>query len=81
MTVYKPVSIQFRHAAEAAVTLAKGESVHSSSFIANGQGNVPAFFVSPVGITRDNVRETVIKDGFQNLETIERSLPENKWPK
>ena len=81
MTVYKPVNIQARYAAETAVTLARGESVHSSRFIANGQRDVPAFFVSPVVVTRDNVRETVIKDGFQNLETVEKSLPEDKWPK
>jgi len=81
MTVYKPVNIQAKHAAEMAVTLAKGESVHSSRFIANGQRDVPAFFVSPVVVTRDNVRETVIKDGFQSLETIEKNLPEDKWPK
>jgi D-xylose transport system substrate-binding protein len=81
MTVYKPVSVQAKQAAETAVTLAKGESVRSSSFIPNGNRNVPAFFVSPVVVTKDNVRETVIKDGFQNIETIEKSLPEDKWPK
>jgi D-xylose transport system substrate-binding protein len=81
MTVYKPVNIQARYAAETAVTLARGGAVRSSSFIANGKRDVPAFFVSPVVVTRDNVRATVIKDGFQNLETIEKSLPEDKWPK
>jgi D-xylose transport system substrate-binding protein len=81
MTVYKPVNIQARYAAETAVTLARGESVRSSSFIANGKRDVPALFVSPVVVTKDNVRETVIKDGFQNLETIEKSLPKDKWPK
>jgi hypothetical protein len=29
---------------------------------------------------KDNVKQTVIKDGFQNLETIEKSLPKEKWP-
>src|SRR5262249_19801835 len=79
VNVYKPVGVQARHAAETAVTLAKGESVASSTFIPNGNRNVPAFFVSPVVVTKDNVRETVIKDGFQNLDTIEKSLPQDKW--
>jgi len=26
------------------------------------------------------VKQTVIKDGFQNLETIKKSLPKEKWP-
>jgi D-xylose transport system substrate-binding protein len=81
MTVYKPVGSQAKQAAEMAVSLAKGEPVRSSSFIPNGNRNVPAFFVSPVVVTKDNVMTTVIKDGFQNLETIQKSLPEDKWPR
>jgi D-xylose transport system substrate-binding protein len=81
MTVYKPVGSEARQAAEAAVSLAKGEAVHSSTSIANGNRNVPAFFVAPVVVTKDNVLQTVIKDGFQNLDTIQKSLPPEKWPK
>jgi D-xylose transport system substrate-binding protein len=81
MTVYKPVGAEARQAAEAAVSLAKGEAVHSSTSIANGNRNVPAFFVAPVAVTKDNVLQTVIKDGFQNLDTIQKSLPPEKWPK
>lgn len=81
MTVYKPVSALGRRAAEAAVSLAKGAAVHGSTVIANGNRDIPAFLVTPVVVTKENVRETVIKDGFQNLETIQKSLPEDKWPK
>jgi hypothetical protein len=31
-------------------------------------------------VTKDNVKQNVIKDGFQNLETIQKSLPRDKWP-
>jgi len=81
MTVYKPVGSEARQAAETAVSLAKGESIRSSTFIPNGNRNVPAFFVTPVVVTKDNVMQTVIKDGFQNLDTIQKSLPPEKWPK
>jgi D-xylose transport system substrate-binding protein len=81
MTVYKPVVSLARQAAETAVGLAKGDAVRGSTSIANGNRDVPALFVSPVVVTQDNVMETVIKDGFQNLETIQKSLPEDKWPK
>ncbi len=37
--------------------------------------------LAPVAVTKDNIKQTVIKDGFQNLETIEKSLPKDKWPK
>ena len=42
--------------------------------------SVQAIFLSPVVVTKDNVKQTVIKDGFQNLETIQKSLPKEKWP-
>jgi D-xylose transport system substrate-binding protein len=80
MTVYKPLGEEARHAAEAAVALAKGEPLNASASIPNGSKNVPAFFVTPVVVTKDNVKESVIKDGFQNLDTIEKSLPRDKWP-
>jgi D-xylose transport system substrate-binding protein len=81
MTVYKPVGAEARRAADAAVGLAKGQAVRSATSIANGNRDVPSFFVVPVVVTKDNVLQTVIEDGFQNLDTIQKSLPPEKWPK
>jgi D-xylose transport system substrate-binding protein len=81
MTVYKPVGAEARQAADAAVSLAKGEAVRSAASIANGNRDVPAFFIAPVVVTKDNVLQTVIRDGFQNLDTIQKNLPPEKWPK
>jgi D-xylose transport system substrate-binding protein len=80
MTVYKPLSLQATQAAEAAVALAKGQPVKTNASISNGAKIVPAIFVNPVAVTKSNVKQTVIKDGFQNLETIQKSLPKEKWP-
>ena len=79
-TIYKPVGKQAQRAAEITVQLAKGEHVEAADSIANGNRNVPAFFIAPVVVTKNNVRETVIADGFQNLETIKKSLPADEWP-
>lgn len=81
MTVYKPLGSQAKLAAEAAVALAKGEPVKTTSSIPNGSKDIPAILMNLVVVTKDNVKETVIKDRFQNLETIQRSLPKEKWPK
>lgn len=81
MTVYKPLGSQAKLAAEAAVSLAKGEALKNTSSIPNGSKDVPAILMNLVVVTKDNVKETVIKDGFQNLETIQKSLPKEKWPK
>ena len=81
MTVYKPLNQQARVAAEAAVNLATGTPVKNSVSIPNGTKTVQAVFLTPVVVMKDNVKQTVIKDGFQNLATIQKSLPEEKWPK
>ena len=80
MTVYKPIGAQAKVAAEAAVAAAKGEPVKTTSGFKVGDGSIPAIFLPPVVVTKGNVKETVIKDGFQNLETIQKSLPKEKWP-
>jgi len=80
MTVYKQLGLQARLAAEAAVSLAAGTPVKNAVSISNGTRTVQAIFLSPVVVTKINVMQTVIKDGFQNLETIQKSLPKEKWP-
>ena len=80
MTVYKPLGSQAKLAAEAAVTLAKGEAVKTTSSVSIGNKTVRAILLRPVVVTKSNVNQTVIQDGFQNLETIQKSLPKEKWP-
>src|SRR6267143_1729196 len=80
MTVYKPLGSQAKLAAEAAVAWAKGETVKTTATVSVGNKTIPATLLAPVTVTKDNVKQTVIKDGFQNLETIQKSLPKEKWP-
>lgn len=80
MTVYRVFSLEARLAAEAAVDLGAGRPVKNAVRISSGAQTVPALFVAPVVVTKDNVKQTVIKDGFQNLDTIQKSLPKDKWP-
>ena len=80
MTVYKPLGSQAKLAAEASVALAKGEAAKTAEAVSIGNKTIPAIHLNPVVVTKDNIKETVIKDGFQNLETIQKSLPKEKWP-
>jgi D-xylose transport system substrate-binding protein len=80
MTIYKPLGSQAKLAAEAAVALAKGEPLQNTAAISIGSKTIPAILLIPVVVTKNNVKQTVIKDGFQNLETIQKSLPKEKWP-
>jgi len=80
MTVYKPLGSQATLAAEAALASARGETVKTTAAISIGNKSIPATLLHPVAVTKSNVKQTVIKDGFQNLETIQKSLPKEKWP-
>ena len=78
MTVYKPVTNQALRAAEEAVRLAKGEKPAADATVNNGKANVPTILLKPVLVTKDNIKTTVVKDGFQKLESINQALPENQ---
>lgn len=81
MTVYKPIGSIAAHAADAAVALANGKPPASSGTVANGKRDVPSFLGPIIAVKKDNISQTVIKDGFQNLDTIKKSLPPEQWPK
>lgn len=66
MTVYKPIKVLASRAAEAAVRLAKGQSVIARSGIENGRGEVPSLLLEITAVTRDNLRETIVADGFRS---------------
>jgi len=74
MTVYKPVTTQAVRAAEEAVHLAKGEKPVVDATINNGKANVPVILLKPILVTKDNIKSTVVKDGFQKLQSINQAL-------
>jgi D-xylose transport system substrate-binding protein len=78
MTVYKPVTNEAVRAAEEAVRLAKGERTHADGIISNGKINVPAIMLKPLVVTKDNIKTTVVKDGFQTLKSINQGLSEDQ---
>jgi D-xylose transport system substrate-binding protein len=78
MTVYKSIANQAALAADEAVRLTKGENIREDRMVYNGKKNVPAILLKGVTVTKDNIRTTVIKDGFQKLEVINAALPKGK---
>jgi D-xylose transport system substrate-binding protein len=78
MTVYKPITNEAVRAAEEAVRLAKGEKTHADGAMSNGKIKVPTILLKPVVVTRDNIKTTVVKDGFQTLKRINQALSENQ---
>ncbi|PKG24881.1 sugar ABC transporter substrate-binding protein [Niallia nealsonii] len=64
MSVYKPINLLATKSAEMAMKIAKGEKIETDQKINNGEIDVPSILLEPISVTKENVRETVIKDGY-----------------
>jgi D-xylose transport system substrate-binding protein len=67
MTIYKAITPQAKIAAEFALALAEGEELPQSKVteeINNGKADVPSAILEPVAVVKDNVKSTVVADGF-----------------
>lgn len=67
VSVYKPIKKLAVFAAGAAVALAKGEPVQGvTATINNGTADVPTVFLDPIPVTKENMDQTVILDGYHS---------------
>lgn len=80
MTVYKPIVGEARTAAEAAVMLSRHANIETRTTVPNGTQTTKAILLTPIAVTRQNAKDTVLKDGFQRIETVKQALPKDKWP-
>ena len=80
LTVYKPIKELAQSAAVAAVQLARGEMPVASDVISDGSGNIPYIKFEPVLVTKNNLVQTVIRDGFHTYEDVYRNVPEEERP-
>ncbi len=67
MTVYKAIKPEAEKAAQLAVALVQGKQPEAglvNSKQNNGTADIPAIILTPVAVTKDNVKDTVIADGF-----------------
>ena len=70
MTVYKPISKLAKTSAELAVKLARGEMIDVNGHVNNGKKDVDAVLLTPIAVTKDNLDETVIADGFHSHDDV-----------
>jgi D-xylose transport system substrate-binding protein len=72
MTVYKAIKAEAEAASALAIALAKGEPTDAlaTGSVNNGTNDVPAVLLTPVSVTKDNIKETVIADGFRTWDEI-----------
>lgn len=77
MTIYKPVDDLARKATELALAMAKGKPLIARAATHNGLVEVPSVFHEVVTVTRDNIDDTVIADGFHSRELVYKGTGED----
>ncbi|GAA3475326.1 sugar ABC transporter substrate-binding protein [Nonomuraea roseola] len=71
MTIYKPIRPEAKNAAQLAISLATGQGVTGTTTVDNGANSaIPAQIIAPIVVTKENIKDTVIKDGFWKVEEI-----------
>lgn len=83
MTVYKPIIPLASQAVEAAIKLAKHETLATTPFKNDriGGKEVPSILLEVTVVDKDNLMQTVIKDGYAKFEDVYRNVPESDRPK
>jgi D-xylose transport system substrate-binding protein len=82
MTVYKPIIPLADAAVESAIKLAKKEPLTTTPFKNDALGkDVPAILLEVVVVDKNNLMDTVIKDGFAKYEEVYADVPESDRPK
>lgn len=70
MTVYKPIAQLANTAAEIAVELGNGQQPKSDAELNNGLKPVPSRLLTPIEVNKNNIDDTVIKDGFHKKSDL-----------
>jgi D-xylose transport system substrate-binding protein len=71
MTVYKAIKGEADAAAKLAVELRNGQTPgEATGSVNNGTKDVKSVLLTPVSVTKANIKDTVIKDGFRTLDEI-----------
>ncbi len=84
MTVYKPIVDLANAAVEAAIKLAKGETLTDAKPFMNENENVkkeiPAILLEVQVVDKNNLMDTVIKDGYATYDEVYANVPEAQRP-
>jgi D-xylose transport system substrate-binding protein len=73
MTIYKVIPPQAKVSAEIALALAEGKEVPQDKVtedVNNGKVDVPSVLLDPIAVTKDNVKSTVVADGFVSASEL-----------
>ncbi|MFC4949931.1 sugar ABC transporter substrate-binding protein [Pseudonocardia sp. GCM10023141] len=70
MTIYLNIRAQAEKAAEVAVALGRGEKPTAPTTVNNKSADIPATLLDPLSVTKDKIKDTIVKDGFYTVAQI-----------
>jgi D-xylose transport system substrate-binding protein len=70
ISCYKPIAALANQTIEAAVDFASGKTPKTNGTMNNEKIDVPSFLIDPVPVTKDTIKDTVIKDGFYTTAEV-----------
>lgn len=73
MTIYKAPKPETEAAAKLAFALATGKEAPAGLIngeVDNGQGKIPSVLLDPVAVTKDTIKDTVVKDGTYTVDQL-----------
>lgn len=71
MTIYKAIKPEAEQAAELAASLAQGKTPSlQTTKVNNGKKDVDSVILTPVAVTKDNIKSTVVADNFWTVAQI-----------
>jgi D-xylose transport system substrate-binding protein len=83
MTIYKPIIPLASGAVDAAIKLAKKEPLTGTTMFKNDafRGiDVPSILLEATVVDKNNLMDTVIKDGYAKFEDVYKNVPSDKRP-
>jgi D-xylose transport system substrate-binding protein len=70
MTVYKPIKQEADAAGKLAIALAKKQTPTAGDSTPNKGKTTPSVLLTPISVTKANIQDTVIKDGFLKASDV-----------
>ncbi|HAE23455.1 MAG TPA: sugar ABC transporter substrate-binding protein [Spirochaetaceae bacterium] len=75
MTVYKPLAKLATRAAGLAVAIATQSAFPHDALLENKSGTlIPSYIEAPLAVGKDNMDDTIIRDGFHSAEDVYRNI-------
>lgn len=80
-TIYKPTVIEVTAALDAAIKLAQRRPLVARDEMDNGKVKVPTILKDTIAVTRENLMDTVIKDGYHSYDDVYKGVAAAQRPK